>query len=215
MAENKIKACTDTEYNDFVTEATISDDWEVVKQTHGSTVWNKQNNDSNIKSVRVTSFFSVPPMKLFDMLFDEKLATEFKDDIVEESTVLENIDEENTVSYCNEILFNHIVRMKSPFFFVSGRDFVTRRSLRKSKDECIVILKSVEHESKPDDQSTSYIRGHTYYNGYHCTTHEQGCKLTYLTRSDLKGYIPPMIINYVILHTLNFIDCNPNSTKID
>jgi hypothetical protein len=64
-----------------------------------------------------------------------------------------------------------------------------------SEEECVVMLKSCLHESKPID--SRYVRGETYTNGYHAIKSKTGSKLTYLTRSDLGGYVPAFIINFI------------------
>lgn len=191
----KIEVATKEDYENFAFEALDDTDWELVYSNKYTKVWTKQSKDSNLNTVRVSSIFeNIKPEELIDEIYAEKNSKDLEG-MVEESTVLEVLDKNNTISYCKHNLFNILVRLSSPIPFVSSRDFVTRRSVRKSPTECIVMLKSVEYESKPVESGC--VRGDTQINGYYCIPNENGSNLIYLTRSDLGGYIPSWMINTI------------------
>lgn len=182
----KIEVATTEDYDSFAFESLDDTGWDLIYSNSLTKVWTKESKNSNLNTVRVSSIFEgIKPEKLIDEIYSEKNAKDLEG-TVEESTVLETLDENNTVSY---------FRLASPVPFVSSRDFVTRRSIRRSPTECIVMLKSVTHKSKPVDSSC--VRGDTQINGYYCIPHEKGSNLIYLTRSDLGGYIPSWAINYI------------------
>eukprot|EP01080_Neovahlkampfia_damariscottae_P003066 gene3066-5236_t len=182
-----IKPATHEEYQEFVEEAVAtSNDWKEAYNDKITVVERKKYKSSSLNSVRVSSLVEgVSPLKLLEIIYDPKYEELFTK-VVEDDQVLEEIDENNLVHYC---------AMKSPFLLVSHRDFVTRRSIRKKEDECIVLFKSIEHEKMPT--RSGHVRAFTYINGYYMKKHEKGTELTYVTRGDLGGYFPSWVINYV------------------
>jgi hypothetical protein len=193
-----VSVATSEDFKVFVKEATsISKEWKVAFNDEVTVVETKKYKDSSLNSVRVSSIIEgVSPMKLIGIIYDPQYEELFTK-VAEDEQVLETIDENNIVHYCKlNFRFNVVLgAMKSPFLLVSHRDFVTRRSMRKTEEECIVMFNSVEHESMP--VRSNHIRGFTWLNGYHMIQTENGTRLTYVTRGDLGGYFPSWCINYI------------------
>jgi hypothetical protein len=103
---NKDLIATKEEYDAFAIEAlSDSTDWFVVHDGESTKVCQKTNSNSSINTVRVTCHFEgIKPNELIDLIYDEKNEKDLEG-VVAESTVLEKIDDNNTVSYCSLFIF--------------------------------------------------------------------------------------------------------------
>ena len=96
----------------------------------------------------------------------------------------------------NEIIY---MAFQSPVFFIDNRDFVQQRKVWRDltkKDSRIIHFKSIECPECP--LRKKHIRAHTYISGYYIEKISDNpirTKLIIISQNDIKGYIPPLIVN--------------------
>jgi hypothetical protein len=155
-----------------------------------------QSNSDNIKvekappppvagTYRMTGILNVPAEKVFEKLTDTNNILKLSTSIVNYE-IIEKHDEDKI----KVIYHEH----KSPGFGVSARDFVIINASKQLPDGTFVIVSSsIEHPQKKE--RSGYVRGHLHASGYFLKPKGDQCELTYIIRSDPKGWIPGWVIS--------------------
>lgn len=193
MASSDYKLATDEEFDAFRKNCDGEEDWKEAYHTDSTYVWTKKSDNSAINIVKVrTHFNDIEPEVLYDVLHDHEYRAVWDPNMIEGKVIVQ-LDPTNEIGYYSA---------KSPMG-VSNRDFLNQRSwrARPAAGEWLIINHSVQHPDCPEKKG--FVRAISILTGYYLKKLEgkQGTQLIYATQSDLRGWIPSMVANFV---TKNF-----------
>jgi hypothetical protein len=162
------------------------DDWKLLSNDHGITVYSRQTPGSNIVALRGTGTIDAPLWKIASILLDTKRATEWADSL-KESRVVRRI---GPAAY---VEFNHIGLP----LILKDRDFVSEVRIDVDPD-----AKAFALVYKPADDpivpATHDVRGEIVSGSFRLTSleRERRVSLDAEVQCDPKGAIPAWIVNF-------------------
>jgi len=190
--EEKYVAATKDSFDTFRNACDSEVGWTLVFEDKKKNliVWQQASKtaETTINVVRMRAQLNIKPSVLYDVLHDADYRKEW-DETMDEGYCIQQIDAHNDVGYYSA---------KSPFFAISGRDFCNQRSWWRSPDgsEYIIHNHSVIHPECPEKKS--YVRAWSHMTGYLLRPNpdkEDSTLMTYLTQTDMRGWIPAWAIN--------------------
>ena len=163
----------------------ISEGWDVIKQTNTIEVHKKTTESSPIAIIKAKIF--IPDTNIDDVLFaiwDGDYRREW-DNVIQDFHVIEKLSEDSDVIY---------FFAKSPLpAIVSNREFIQNRKFLREKNGIFIVYWSADNESIPVPDG--FIRANTIISGYHIKAENDGVRLEFISQNDVKGKIPPKLIN--------------------
>jgi len=187
---NFYRPATQEEFDEFVGFAdSTGTQWRTAYHSHDGkiTVWDQKSDTSAVNIVKLVARLpELEALTLYDVLHDPDYRKEWDDNMVE-GYLIEQLDANNDVGYYSA---------KSPVALVSPRDFVNERSWRVKDEgkEYVIMNHSVVHPKMPETKK--FVRANSIKTGYLVRPHsEGGCVLTYITQTDVRGWIPTSLMN--------------------
>lgn len=176
-------------FDEFITlmAEDVTEGWDVVKDTPDLKVYKKIPENSPVAIIKATII--VQNTTVDDALFaiwDGKFRREW-DDVVQDFKVLEKHSETSDVIY-----FYAASPMPA---IVSNREFVQHRKYRKDDKGILIVYWSADMESLP--VPTGWVRANTIISGYYIKPIEDGVEMYFISQNDVRGKIPPKLINAV------------------
>mmetsp|Transcript_699 Transcript_699/g.1331 ORF Transcript_699/g.1331 Transcript_699/m.1331 type:complete len:255 (+) Transcript_699:719-1483(+) len=160
-------------------------DWEEVRRTDNAILLKKDLGSSPVAVIK--AHFRLDGLTtecVFKTIWDDEYRREW-DNVLKEFTVLEQYTSQSDLAY---------FYVESPTFLVANRDFLQRRVFTKQPDGTwVIVYWSIERPDVPT--KSGWVRAHTSISGYRIREIEGGCVLDYLSHNDVKGLIPPFLIN--------------------
>ncbi|KAL5011783.1 hypothetical protein ScPMuIL_010334 [Solemya velum] len=181
----EVRVADDT---DFKKLKHLSDDtigWKQEYCKNNTSVWTRNNENSNFKMVKVRSvFMDVEGDTLYDVLHDPQYRKTWDHSMIEGFEICA-VNPNNDIGY-------YAMKCPSP---LKNRDFVTQRSWLVLNNEYMIINHSVNHQKQPPKKG--YIRGVSYFTGYLIRNLGDKVQFTYVSHSDPKGKLPAWAVNKV------------------
>jgi len=178
----------DVEFDGFRKKSEDEDGWEEVFKNEETRVTTKKSADAAIYPVRVTTVFkTIESTTLYDILHDHEYRAVWDTNMIE-GKVIELLDPRNEIGYYS---------CRTPMG-ISNRDFLNQRSWRAQPHtgEWIIMNHSVAHSACPENPN--FVRAQSICTGYLILKRDDGgCKFTYFTQSDPKGWIPAWVMNNI------------------
>jgi hypothetical protein len=181
------KLATDEDFIQFEELVYNNQDWSNIhtSSTMNLTVHRKQSVPTDIFKVRC-EMPDVEPETLYNVLHDHNYRKTWDKNMIE-GIVIDLLNPSNEIGY-------YSAKFPTP---VSNRDFVNQRAWVVKGDRWIIINWSVKHKDYPE--KSDYVRAVSILSGYHIEKRDGGgLVFTYITQSDIKGWIPVWITNKLI-----------------
>eukprot|EP01125_Pyxidicula_operculata_P006755 TRINITY_DN2317_c0_g1_i1.p1 TRINITY_DN2317_c0_g1~~TRINITY_DN2317_c0_g1_i1.p1 ORF type:complete len:237 (-),score=55.83 TRINITY_DN2317_c0_g1_i1:227-937(-) len=189
MEQSTYVLATKEDFDKFREVCDSQDGWTLVTDKKDLKVWDRTAEGSNINMVRMWAVFKgISAATLYDVLHDADYRKDW-DENMAEGYLIQQLDNYNDIGY---------YAGKSPFFTISGRDFCNQRMWWVASDNSEYIIKnySVIHKDCPEKKG--FVRAQSLMTGYMIRpdpNDANSCQMTYLTQTDLKGWIPDAIKN--------------------
>jgi len=188
-SKSKYKLATDEDFDAFEKSCHSDEGWSICFEDGTTKVWDQKSDKSAINVVKLFAVFSdVDADTLYDTLHDPDYRSVWDEHMVEGYNI-EQLNATNDIGYYSA---------KSPGIGISNRDFLNQRMWRISSDgnRYIIMNHTVEHPKCPEKKG--FVRACSIRTGYLVEKNDTaGCKITYLTQTDPKGWIPAWLVNKV------------------
>jgi len=163
-----------------------NDYWKLEFKKSSTSVWTRDMCNTTFKMIKIQALFAdVRPSTVYDVILDGEYRSKWDTSMLE-SADFGYLDGNNDIGY-------YLMKCPAP---LKNRDFVLQRSWQQL-DSCYCVFNhSVFHESLP--QKTGIIRAVSHVTGYTVTAIPGGgCRIGYVTQTDLKGSLPAWMINNI------------------
>ncbi|OMJ77710.1 hypothetical protein SteCoe_22658 [Stentor coeruleus] len=174
------------EFEILMTEGT-SEGWDIVKENPDFKVYKKITEFSPVAIIKATILVNdtTPDDALF-AIWDGGFRREW-DNVLQDFKVIEKYSENSDMIY---------FYAASPFpSIVSNREFIQHRKYRKDDNGILIVYWSAERDDIPVPEG--WVRANTIISGYYIKSVEGGVELYFISQNDVKGKIPPKLINAV------------------
>lgn len=164
-----------------------SEGWDIVKDNPDFKVYKKITEYSPVAIIKATILVNdtTPDDALF-AIWDGEFRREW-DNVLQDFKVIEKFSENSDVIY---------FYAASPFpSIVSNREFIQHRKYRKDENGILIVYWSAERDDIPIPKG--WVRANTIISGYYIKSIEGGVELYFISQNDVKGKIPPKLINAV------------------
>jgi hypothetical protein len=183
------KLGSDEEFNNFSTILN-NNMWTKIHSdpSMNLTVYRQESENNNINMFKlVCDMEGVEPETLYNVLHDHNYRKVWDKNMID-GIVIELLNSTNEIGY-------YSAKFPSP---VTNRDFVNQRCWRvdKQKNLWSIINWSVQHKDYPEKQG--FVRALSILSGYQMEKIDTGLRFTYMTQTDIKGWIPTWITNKLI-----------------
>ncbi|OMJ88285.1 hypothetical protein SteCoe_9783 [Stentor coeruleus] len=165
----------------------ISEGWDIVKDNPDLKVYKKITEFSPVAIIKAKILVNdtTPDDALF-AIWNGEFRREW-DNVLQDFKVIEKYSENNDVIY---------FYAASPFpSIISNREFIQHRKYKKDQNGILIVYWSAERDDIPIPQG--WIRANTIISGYYIKSVEGGVELYFISQNDVKGKIPPNLINAV------------------
>ncbi|XP_062514251.1 START domain-containing protein 10-like [Corticium candelabrum] len=178
------RPATDEDFDYFKKLADIDKGWSRQYDSNGIVVWTQTSEVSSIKLLRVQYVFQdISADVLYDVIHDPDYRRVWDDHMIDGFEIC-TLDATNDIGYYS---------VKCPPG-VTNRDFVNERSWRVNDEEYMIFNHTVYHKDHPEKKN--FVRAFSYLTGYVLRPQENGaCAFTYVTQTDMKGWIPAWLTN--------------------
>lgn len=129
------------------------------------------------------TFKDISAEVLYDVIHDPEYRRQWDEYMIEGYEIC-TLDATNDIGYYS---------VKCPSV-MKNRDFVNERSWRVTEGEYMIFNHTVHHKDHPERKE--FVRAFSFLTGYLLRPLEdKGCLFTYVTQTDMKGWIPAWVAN--------------------
>ena len=165
----------------------VCEGWDVVKDVPGLQVYKKIPENSPVAIIKAKIIIKDTTQE--DVLFaiwDGKFRREW-DNVIQNFHVIEQESEDSDIIY-----FYAASPMPS---IVSNREFIQHRKFVRENSGIFIVYWSAEREDIPIPDG--WVRANTIISGYAIKKVQDGVMVEFISQNDVKGKIPPKLINAV------------------
>jgi len=183
----KYPLSTEADFKKFrdTTDGKIGD-WSLKHEEGKTKVWSAKSEVSPFDMIRLyTELPDIDADLLYDVLHDPDYRVQWDESMLEGLNLVRLGPNDDIGYYC----------AKSPVSLISNRDWVNQRSWSEKPGEEYIIWNHTVDYDHPLPKGC--VRAHSYMTGYIVRPVKGGCSLSYLTQTDVKGWIPAKVSNYV------------------
>lgn len=164
-----------------------SEGWDTIKETETLQVYKKITDNSPVAIIKARLLLKdTSPDDAFFAIWDGEFRREW-DSVAKDFHVVEKFAEDSDIIY-----FYAASPMPS---LVSNREFVQNRRYIKEKDSIYIVYWSADMPERPVPDN--WVRANTILSGYCISQVEEGVRVEFISQNDVKGKIPPKLINAV------------------
>lgn len=160
-------------------------DWECAKQLHSTFIYRKKTENASINVIKASTIIENTTVDIVSTLIWDVAERSKWDSLAKNLTCLESISE-------NHDLIRFEVDSPMPAL-VAPREFLQYRLWKKEGDSIAMVMWSEDKPAIP--VPAGFTRAETVYAGYLITPEGSNVKLVLIINNDMKGNIPPKLIN--------------------